>query len=1091
MGPGVYRESVKIDKLIATKEKPVLIRAAVPRASFLVGSVTVTGWEKAPGTRLTYRAPLLRPTRLVYERNTNREYIEKADLYQVDETTASFMYDETERRLYVHTSDDAEPGRRLIEACVHRMGFDLWSGGPANWHISLRKHLIIEGFVLAGYSTTAIHIMRGDSCEIRNCVAHHCGAGFFMHSSIRSAIRNCQASWCYDRNDNEGGGIAFRGRNFDDVIENCVVHDVVKYGIRHYGVGDGDAIRGCLAYRIGRCAIHTKGRLDPTRRYADRFKLPPSNRPMIVERNVAVERARSASFSALFDCYGMRNNTVGSLRGSNYRRSSRPDDPTAPATQLHFDPAKIEDARFADPVHHDYRLQSDSPHRGRNLGAFEYKGDVFFVKPDGNDAAAGTSIAMAWRDASKAIERLKPGQTLYLLPGRYFVHANVRLAAGEPIVIRGHGKGEVVLDGTQRTMVHRGPRHGIAIVGTGTVMIERIRFTRYAGAPLTALRGARLEVRQCVFDSNASGLDVRGSVRVEKSVFHANRIGALLERANGVPSEIYGCIFWKNETAVAAKRAPLSNFNNFGGGRTAKLGEDACPDLAAWQKASGQDCRSISADPQFVNPKAGDFRLKETSPCLGRGYLWSPIGADPTPHHWFESARDLSFEDVRVSLATPTTANLTWRTRGGKSTALVRYGPSKEKLDKRIVRVADLHLDNFHAVTLFDLKPLTTYYFQVGSAPYRRMFTHMLGEPTDPSPPVWDGDIHSFTTPAAFIPKRRTFYVSKSKGDDANEGLSPAKAFRSVHRASRVAEPGDKVIVAAGEYFGLLRPIHSGLPDAPVIFAAAPGEYVELSGKRLTQARSAVILDKRHIRLRGFAFKEHSKMLQDDVGIGSQLIIGDCRDVRVEDCLFDGRMYYMASVRTFRSRDVHFTNNAFYIKSNWTGLIIGMNPGPIVFDHNTFYSAATSFGHVMNNDDVRFTNNIFGEKMRVKWAQPKLNLFDNRKLTADYNYHAFNDKNKHRFIFRLQPKPDTPYIQCRGKDALGLARKHGLETHGRVGPLPWAKAAEIARKSARIRGIEPSRQNYGRLELSDFAIRPDAPCRGMASDRGDPGRRER
>jgi len=1109
VGPGVYHESVKIGERIGTKEEPIVIRAAVPRASFLVGSVTLADWHKAPGTRATYRAALRTPTTLVYERDTNREYVEKADLYQVDETAASFMCDEDKGQIYVHTSDDAHPGKHLIDACVHRIGFDLLSGGPANWQISLRKHIRIEGFVLAGYAGAGIHVMRGDSCEVRNCVVHHCGAGIFMHSSIRSAIRDCEASWCYDRNDNEGGGIGFRGRLYDDVIENCVAHDIVKYGIRHYAGGfQGCVIRGCLTYRVGRCAIHTKGTPDVTRRYANMFTPPASDIPILVERNVAVEKVRP--HTVLFSCWGMRHNTAGALDTPAYRGGKN----ETRDTQLLFDPDKIAESGFADPAYYDFRLQSDSPHRGKNVGAHSYGGDVFFAKPEGDDEAEGTSVAAAWRDVSRALARLSPGQTLYVLPGRYAVSATIRLAPalsnGGPdisvrrpprmarlgrqeclphrelqgrCIVRAHGKGDVIFDGAARQDV------AVDVAGDGVLELSGIRFTRYRAAAVHSTERARLEIRRCIFDSNGSGVAADAPARVSKCIFYGNRGPGARAGEKAAPLEIYGCILWKNRVAFDVTRPPLSNFNDLGGGAIAQMAGKSSADLAAWRRASGQDTESISADPQFTDPAAGDFRLSRTSPCRGRGYLWSPTGVEPTPHHWFESPGRPQFKEVRASLVTPTMANLAWRTEGGKSTALVRFGLAKDKLDKVIERTTGQHLGSFHAVTLFDLKPGTTYYFQVGSAPYRMMFAGHFAEPMDSSPPVWDGEVRSFTTPARFTPKRRTLYVSKADGDDANDGLTRATAFASVHRASRVAEPGDTVIVGAGEYFGLLRPVHSGMPNAPIVFQAAPGERVELSGKRLTQPRSALLLDKRHVVLRGFVFKEHCKMLQDDVGGGAQLMIGDCRDIRVEHCLFDGRMYYMMSVRVFRSADVRFSDNVFFIWTNYTGLSLGMNTGPIVFDHNTLYTAAVTFGYITRNANVVFTNNIFGEKIRVKWTQPKFNIFVNRRIVFDRNYYAFDDENKARYALRIRRKEDEPYIECRGEDPLARARELGWEEHGRAGPLPWAKADLLAEKSKRIRGIQYRLQNYGPLEFSDFILTPDARCRGMGSDGLDPGRR--
>jgi len=71
------------------------------------------------------------------------------------------------------------------------------------------------------------------------------------------------------------------------------------------------------------------------------------------------------------------------------------------------------------------------------------------------------------------------------------------------------------------------------------------------------------------------------------------------------------------------------------------------------------------------------------------------------------------------------------------------------------------------------------------------------------------------------------------------------------------------------------------------------------------------------------------------------------------------------------------------------------------------------------------------------------------------------------------------------------ARAVGLESSGRVGPPPWAKAEQIAHKSATVRGIEPRRQELAPLEFADFTLKPNAACRGMASDGRDPGRLQR
>jgi len=1091
--PGVYRQAVSIGKLHGAPDAPIVIRAKVPGASFLIGSTTLSGWRKTPDTRNTFHTTCATSVSLVYERDTNREYIEMADPYQVDDAAASFMMDAARGRIYVHASDDAPPARHLVEACVRPAAFDLRSGGPANWWISLRKHLVIEGFVICGYSRTGVDIMRADSCEVRNCVVHHCGAGIYMHSSIRSAIRDCEASWCYDRNDNEGGGIAFRGRDYDNVIENCVVHDIVKYGIRHYGGGmQGCEVRNCLAYRIGRCAIHTKGSLDKTRRQANMFTPPPSDRPIRVTHNVAVEKARP--FTMLFDCWGMRHNTVGATQSCNHRRGEG----EQPETHLAFDPAAAAGAGFADPAYHDFRLQADSPHLDKQTGAFPGRAPVFFVKPDGDDSAAGDSVAAAWADANAALGRLQPGQTLYILPGRYRVSAELRAGGPGAIRIRAHGKGAVTFDGGS------GPGCALDIAGPAEVEISGVRFVGCRDAALVHDGAGALTVRACVFDGNGGAIRTRGACTVLKSVFSRNRGCALEGDVSTAPVQTYGCAFWRNGAAYDLSVAPLSDFNAFFG-EPLLVGKRPAQaaSLAEWRRLTGQDGESLHTDPGFRAPDAGDFRLRADSPCLGRGYLWSPVGVEETPHHWFAPTPELVFEEVGPGLLTPTAANLTWRTRGGKSTALVRFGARPDALEELVERVTGQHLGSSHAVTLFGLQPGATYHYQVGSAPYCVMYASNVAEPMSREAPVWDPEIRSFTTPATFAPRRRVLHVAKAHGSDRNDGLSAETAFASLHKASQVAEPGDRVVIHEGEYFGVLRPANSGLPEAPIVFEAAPGERVELSGKRLTQPRSVVIFDKRHITLRGFVFKEHCKMLQDDVGGGAQLMIGGSRDIRVEDCLFDGRMYYMASVWVFDSADVRFTDNVLYILSNYTGLILGMNTGRIEFDHNTFYTGATSLGHAQNNAELAFVNNIFGEKTRNKWGQPKFNLFGNRKLLFDHNYYAFAEANETRFALRLRSAdaPEAPYVisarlnpgapaaDQTPADPLHAARELGLEEHGASGPLPWAKAAVIAEKGKTVRGVAPRDRDFGPLELLDFVLVDDASCRGTASDGGDPGRR--
>jgi hypothetical protein len=51
--------------------------------------------------------------------------------------------------------------------------------------------------------------------------------------------------------------------------------------------------------------------------------------------------------------------------------------------------------------------------------------------------------------------------------------------------------------------------------------------------------------------------------------------------------------------------------------------------LAQWRTATGDDANSLSSDPLFTNPNAGDFTIAATSPARGAGTAGSDIGAKP------------------------------------------------------------------------------------------------------------------------------------------------------------------------------------------------------------------------------------------------------------------------------------------------------------------------------------------------------------------------------------------------------------------------------------------------------------------------------
>ena len=74
----------------------------------------------------------------------------------------------------------------------------------------------------------------------------------------------------------------------------------------------------------------------------------------------------------------------------------------------------------------------------------------YYVSTSGNDANAGTSIALAWRTVQRALDSATPGSTVYILAGTYNEKTTLGVSgtSANPITFRNYNSDVVIIDGT-------------------------------------------------------------------------------------------------------------------------------------------------------------------------------------------------------------------------------------------------------------------------------------------------------------------------------------------------------------------------------------------------------------------------------------------------------------------------------------------------------------------------------------------------------------------------------------------------------------------------------------------------------------------
>ncbi len=984
IAPGEYRESIFRNGL-GSSEVDTVIRAAIPGTVVLRGDISVGGFRRVPHLQRVYVTDWDGPVESVHEIDSRFELSVQPALEELDASPGCFFYDAERGLLYVSTSDFAPPHEHQMTVSVDR-NHGLFLDNPSRVHI--------EGLVVRGY--TSLHqtswtpgqqcywgiIMRNATdCVIRGCIAFANGGGIAIRSDAGggNVIEDCIAYGNSSSHSAEGGNIIFFSPR-SDVIRNCLSYRANGNGIRLYGSkpdlkdDEGSIIEGSISW----------GNRGP-----DIFVKGGGVAQLALTRNsVASDKAHAAN---------IENVLIG---GDNqYLRYG-----DAPKNSIYLRNERLDVfAEFADPYNHDYRLQATSSLRGSgpdgsDRGPFPYAEDVYFLRSDGSDAAAGTSVAEAWQTLGHAFSRLRPGDTLYVGEGAYAVAAlaGIQGSVDSPVNIRARGTDTVVFEGRLAINSCAGIRFeriqfagGVAVDGSDDIHFTNSRFfDAETGLSLSASDGVR--VTNCAFSGFATaalavdgcrGLFLRGNS------FDNSQSVALAFRG-GVESE---CI-------------AFCDYNGYASASRIAVSDGQVLDLAAWREEGNGRHSVIAKVP--TDRVDGVPVARRSAEFVARDGLGNTIGVHHEPRQVL-----LHMTQPQVASVTATTANIEW-VLSGFAYCDIAWGTTPECENEGVSMNPFDNGDTFNSYSLTGLEPDTTYYFRVSRV---YLPNHQLSRGHSP-PELAEEHFEtiSFTTAAA-DPAPRTLYVS-TEGDDSAGGESLRDAWRTIRYAAEHVRPGDTVMISGGIYHERVRLRVTGESGKPITFRAAAGERVVLDGNQRMLDRAILASNKSNIRIQDLYFRGYALTFWHT---GAVSFI-NCDDIQVTGCIYDGRGagYPAAFLNANDTGDLLIAD--CIIASGIFGIGVRGGRGDTIIENNVFLRnmieatklsfAESGMGYVRNN--------IFTDSMPDKRGVGLHEWGRYERIVADNNLYFTRIPDEERKIYWLMnyrgPKHDIDEDASRG-----------------------------------------------------------------------------
>ena len=922
IGRGEYAEAVA-RKGLGSAEAVTVIRAEIPGTVLLRGDVDAPVFKLVSGSRQTFVADFKGAAQAVYEVDTWSRIGERATLAEVEFQPGSYFYDSAAGRLYVSSTD-------LRSADQHRYSVPVL--GRHGLELEKPVRVVLEGIAVRGcessgmadsrtlFGNWGIIFLGARDCIIRDCTAFLNGGGICIASEGEGGnlVEGCTGYGnSSPHNSSECAGVMlYQCKN--DVARNCVGYRSIGVGVRIYGLS---AEHGLLDHCLG------WGNEGP---------------------DVGIKSGRAetcATKNSVGLGYFPVLNVSNSILGS--QNIYVPDEKIT-KDNIHLKTERLNlEQEFADPMNFDFRLQSNSTMRNsapdeKDRGPFPCQANVFFVKPTGDDTADGLSVTAAWKTLARAVQQVRPGDTVYLEPGVYAGRVTIRAgkAGAAPVAWRGRGTGEVVI------------ADDFHIENSAGVEFERLHFS----GNVTASASASLRFHNCRFTGKDISLSA-GKVAALK-VTHCEftgfaRAALLLDDCQQVhlSSNLYDNLTSPAvEIRSGAPAIRYSDYHSYADAAHAwKVGDGV---MSLVQVKQTQDSYSRAIQPTFAVEESTAYVSNRAS-FMGFGALGQSIG-----FHQDRMSNTLEMTAPVLHSVGTTTANIEWLVTRGAACE-VAWGDTPECANRAKFHVG-VTTDNHRSFSLTGLQPGKTYYFRIVAISAANPFDGK-GKPEVISPQY--GAI-SFTTERE-QPAAKTYYVA-TDGNDANSGLERSRAWRTVgHAASRI-RAGDTVFIAGGTYSEKVRVLVSGDKELPIKFKSIPGEKVIFDGNERRLDAAWVISGKTNIDLDGFHFRQFG--LQGGGNSGSRVVnVSHGTDVSIRRCMWDGygKGYAPGFVCAWNSENLRISNCV--IARGFDGLEVTSCPG-FVLENNVFVGNLIQATKLATPAIVR--NNIFCDSIPSKVKVP-------------------------------------------------------------------------------------------------------------------------